>query len=51
MDTIIFALILASFLAFHRGKQTTGLGLFFASLVIMVLLFNHHVTSSLKLGF
>lgn len=51
MDTIIFVLILVSFVAFWVGRHRLGLVLFAVSLVAMLLLFNHHVTSTLPLSF
>ncbi|MCF2527854.1 DUF5993 family protein [Yinghuangia soli] len=50
MDTIIFLLILATAWAVHRNwTRYAVLGLWFASLVASLLLFDHHVTSSLNL--
>jgi hypothetical protein len=51
MDTIIFVLILATLIALWTGRRRLGLALFAVSLVATLLLFNHHVTSSLALQF
>lgn len=51
MDTIIFILILFTLLAMRTGRRWLVLTLFFTSLAATMLLFNHHVTSSLDLNF
>ena len=51
MDTIIFILILLTLLAMGTGRRWLVLTLFFTSLAATMLLFNHHVTSSLDLNF
>jgi hypothetical protein len=51
MDTIIFLLILATFLALWTGRRRLGLTLFITSLAATLLLYNHHATSTLALSF
>jgi len=51
MDTIIFLLILGTLFAMRGQRRWLVLGLFFASLIAMVLLFHFHVTSRLPLSF
>ncbi|MBL8799744.1 MAG: hypothetical protein JNM56_38030 [Planctomycetia bacterium] len=51
MDTIIFLLIGGTLLAMRGPRRWLTLALFFTALVATVLLFNHHVTSSLPLNF
>lgn len=50
MDTIIFLLILATAWATYRNwARFAVIGLWLVSLVAGLLLFNHHITSSLDL--
>jgi hypothetical protein len=51
LDTIIFILILFTLLAMRTGRRWLVLMLFFVSLAATMLLFNHHVTSTLDLNF
>lgn len=51
MDTIIFFLILCTLFAMVTGKRWLVLGLFFVTILSMLLLFNHHVTDTLNLSF
>ena len=52
MDTIIFLLILATgWAVLRRWTRVRILGLWAVSLVASLLLFNHHLTSSLPLEF
>lgn len=51
MDTLIFLLILANFLAVWAGRRKLALVLFSVSLLAILLLFNHHVTDPLNLTF
>jgi len=51
VDTIIFLSILVTLLAMRAGKRSLSLGLFLVSLIATLLLFNLHVTSSLKQNF
>jgi hypothetical protein len=51
LDTLIFILILFTLLAMRTGRRWLVLTLFFVSLAATMLLFNHHVTSTLDLNF
>jgi hypothetical protein len=51
LDTIIFVLILATFLAMRAGCRWLALLLFLVSLTATLLIFRHHVTSELPLNF
>jgi hypothetical protein len=51
MDTIIFLLIFATLLAMRGRRRELAVGLFFAALAAMLLLFRLHVTSQLPLSF
>jgi hypothetical protein len=51
LDTLIFLLILATFLAMVTGRRGISLLFFVASLAAVLLLFNHHATSRLPLNF
>jgi hypothetical protein len=51
MDTFIFLLLFATLLAMRGRRRWLVLGLYFATLSAMVLLFSAHVTSRLPLNF
>jgi hypothetical protein len=51
LDTLIFVLIFATLLAMRSRRRWLTLALFLVSLTATVLLFKHHVTSSLPLNF
>jgi hypothetical protein len=51
MDTVIFGLIMATFISMATTKRWLALGFFFASLSACAVLFSLHVTSSLNLTF
>jgi hypothetical protein len=52
MDTLIFGLLLVTTLAVIRSRPRREiLALFAVSMLAMVLLFNHHATSSLNFRF
>jgi hypothetical protein len=51
LDTLIFVLIFATLLAMRSRRRWLTLTLFLISLTATVLLFKHHVTSSLPLNF
>jgi Family of unknown function (DUF5993) len=51
MDTLIFLGIFVTFLAMRGRRRWLSLGLFFLSLITMLLLFYHHATSHLPLNF
>jgi hypothetical protein len=51
LDTIIFALIFLTLLALRGRRRWLALTLFFVSLGATLLLFKHHVTSTLPLNF
>lgn len=51
MDTIIIALILATWFLLLRSRRTAALGLFLLSLLLSAGLFAFHTTSALPLSF
>lgn len=51
MDTSIFVLIFFTLLATRTQRRWLVLKLYFVSLAATMLLFNHHVTSTLDLNF
>lgn len=51
MDPLMFLLIFAAFWSLHRGQGARPRLLFLGSLLAVALMFNHHVTSHLNLGY
>jgi hypothetical protein len=51
LDTIIFVLIFFTLLSMRTRRRWLVLTLYFVSLAVTMLLFNHHVTSELDLNF
>ncbi len=50
MDTLLFALMLASLLSHWRGRRVLGHMLSFVALVGVALLLSHHMTESLPIS-
>ncbi|HEU4950453.1 MAG TPA: DUF5993 family protein [Holophagaceae bacterium] len=51
MDPLLFLLIFATFWSLRRGPGLRPRLFFLGSLAAVALLFNHHVTAHLALGF
>jgi hypothetical protein len=50
MDTLIFLLIVLTFVAMWRGKHRASGVLFVLALVAMLLIFRHHATDTLPIS-